>query len=442
MSATLSSSPPQIKVPDPAPSGPIGAAPRSRVHQSAVAVPPAHWGLRRMDDAARVVGVVAPHYNLERLSYLLPVHGYRFVTLRRLPLQRLETGGTFWANTPILLDRSVPLVHTWNMLPPNARRFVISFELELPRYLGRPRAWQMRMGLRLLSSRRCRAILALSDIAARLAREQLSEAGHVDAANKVRTFRGAVMPSRHDAEMSGAPATPPVATPPRDDASASVPLRLLFVGADGIRKGLIPTLDALDELRRGGVDARLTLVSSIRPSTFITGPDPVAAADAVRARVAAAAEWIDHRAAMPNADVRRALREHDLLLLPTFEDSLGWAIVEAGMESLPTIGTNIFAVPELIDDGATGRLIGVPLDRESRWRGLRLEGDARRAAVGETNELVRRELVRVLSEVAADRALLRHWGAAAREKMHRQYHPDLAAAELKQIYDAAIFGGG
>src|SRR3982751_2886615 len=123
------------------------ASPPSRVHQSAAAVPARHWGVRRMDDASRVVGVVAPHYNLERLSYLLPVPGYRFVTLRRLPLHRLEKGGTFWGNTPLLLDRSVPLVHTWNMLPPNARRFVISFELELPRYLGRPRPWQMRTGL-------------------------------------------------------------------------------------------------------------------------------------------------------------------------------------------------------------------------------------------------------------------------------------------------------
>src|SRR5437867_8429551 len=126
-------------------------------HFAAAQAPPAHWGLRRINCASTrpcPVGVVAPHYNLERLSYLLPVPGYRFVTVKRLPLHRLEKRGSFWSHTPLLLDRSLPLIHTWNLLPVNARRFVVSFELELPRYLGKPRAWQMSVGRRLLSSER------------------------------------------------------------------------------------------------------------------------------------------------------------------------------------------------------------------------------------------------------------------------------------------------
>src|SRR5687768_13152292 len=117
----------------------------TNVHNSATPAPPKRWGVRRRRSEPRAVGVVSPHYGLERVSYMLPVPGYEFHTVRRVPFQRLEKSGTFWANTPVLLDRSASLVHTFNMLPLNGPRFVTSFEVELPRYLGNPRPWQMNL---------------------------------------------------------------------------------------------------------------------------------------------------------------------------------------------------------------------------------------------------------------------------------------------------------
>ncbi len=175
--------------------------------------------------------MVAPNYGLEHLTYLMQMPYYRHVLLRRLPLHRFERTGTFWDKTPIFLRAPVPLVHTFNHLPMNGPPFILSFESELPFYLGPHRDWQHRLGYRLLAGSRCRALLSLSDTAGALARQKFTDMGLPEIAAKIQTFRGAVLPSRQQGQRSyGAEATP---------------LRLIFVGADGLRKGIAPVLQAI-----------------------------------------------------------------------------------------------------------------------------------------------------------------------------------------------------
>ncbi|MBC7973938.1 MAG: hypothetical protein H7138_03060, partial [Myxococcales bacterium] len=127
------------------------------------APPPARLvvGLRR----ANAVGIVAPSYGSEKVSYGLAPEGYTFHKVARIPLHRFERSGTFWHQTPLLLDHPVALVHTFNELPVGLRPFVVSFENELPRYLGEPAPWQLDAGYALIASARCRGVLALSEAA-------------------------------------------------------------------------------------------------------------------------------------------------------------------------------------------------------------------------------------------------------------------------------------
>jgi len=71
-----------------------------------------------------------------------------------VPPYRVERSGTFWRQTPLVLDHPVSLVHTFNELPVGMRPFVVSFENELPRYLGTPSHWQLDAGYALLASGR------------------------------------------------------------------------------------------------------------------------------------------------------------------------------------------------------------------------------------------------------------------------------------------------
>lgn len=56
-------------------------------------------------------------------------------------------------------------------------------------------------------------------------------------------------------------------------------------------------------------------------------------------------------------DVNNVLRGCDLFVLPTHQEALGQAFIEAMAMGLPVIGTRVDGVPELIDDGVNGLLV-------------------------------------------------------------------------------------
>src|SRR5271154_1296077 len=103
------------------------------------------------------VAVTAPSYGMERVSYMIPSSRHRYIKLHRIPINRWEKRGTFLDQTPIVIGPKVDLVHTFNQIAVN-RDFVVTVEMELPRYLGQPKNWQMSVGLKYLASDRCRGI--------------------------------------------------------------------------------------------------------------------------------------------------------------------------------------------------------------------------------------------------------------------------------------------
>ncbi|MGB7087310.1 MAG: glycosyltransferase family 4 protein [Phormidesmis sp.] len=364
---------------------------------------------------------MAPHYGMERVSYVMNPKGYRFESLRRVPFQRLNSDSSFLDNTALLTNPSVDLVHTMNMLPINGDRFVVSFELELPRYLDEYRAWQHRLGHRLLASARCRQILSISDVGARLMKEQFQQLGLPEIAQKISVFRGAVVPSLNSQSRRY-----------RDHG----PLRCLFVGGAGFRKGIMPVVEALETLRKGEIDVELTVISAIQLDEYVSGNAPPLAS-AVCEKLAAL-PWVTHHLSLSNRRVRRLMQEQDLLLLPSFDETLGWVVIEAGMEGLGVVTTDIFAFPELVQEGVTGRMLTLPKNKQSRWHGLTMTESAREKAWIEEGHQLATQLVAVLEDVAADRSLVSQWGQGNYDKMMRLYHPDMAAVQLSQIYSAAL----
>jgi glycosyltransferase involved in cell wall biosynthesis len=389
---------------------------------SSVASPAVHFSLLRRPEPIQKVGIIAPHYGMEHVSYVMSPEGYQHVTLKRLPFQRLEKQGTFWNYTPLVLDASVPLIHTMNMLPLNGERFVVSYELEMPRYLGPYRQWQHQLGYRLMASNRCKALMCISEIGASLLRQQLNAMNMTEVAQKVSVFRGAVLPSLE----------PVYEQAPREQG----PLKLLFIGAEAFRKGLIPTVDALEALRKQGMDLELTVISSLKPADYVMGT--VCPSGAQWQQKLRELPWVTYHANVANAEVRQIIRAHDLLLLPSFDETLGWVIVEAGMEGVASIATNVFAFPEIIDDGHSGRMIPVQLNAQSRWRGLSMDLKERDVARLEDNEVIQQGLMRILTEVFENRPLVRQWGHAAYEKMQAMYNPIRSGRMLQIIYDQAL----
>jgi glycosyltransferase involved in cell wall biosynthesis len=217
------------------------------------------------------------------------------------------------------------------------------------------------------------------------------------------------------------------------------PLRLLYVGRIAPDKGVHLLMEAFDRLTREGLSLELTLIGKpgLMPYDLLSrllGGDPRALAavsefyghslrswlvkevlgqhrsygGALRARLSPqAAARVRFRGTVPLAELIRAYRAADLLVLPSiWQESYGLPVAEAMACGVPVLASASGGVPELIEDGVTGRLVP------------RLETDA---------------LVGALRELAADAVRLRAMGHAARARAQRLTWSS-SAERLERLY--------
>ena len=137
----------------------------------------------------------------------------------------------------------------------------------------------------------------------------------------------------------------PVARP----AAAPAPLRILAVGRLSPEKGHAGLLHAFDALRRGGVDARLTII----------GDGPLRGE---LARLVAAlgldghCELLGQRA---EGEVLEALAGADLFVMSSFMEGLPVVLMEAMGMGVPVVAPCVAGIPELVRHDVTGLLYTV-----------------------------------------------------------------------------------
>jgi glycosyltransferase involved in cell wall biosynthesis len=218
------------------------------------------------------------------------------------------------------------------------------------------------------------------------------------------------------------------------------PLRLLYVGRIAPDKGVHLLMDAFDRLVREGLDLELTLIGKpgLLPydllSRLLGGDERALAAvhgfyghslrswlakeilghgrsygDALRARLSpAAAARVRFLGTVPQPTLIRAYRGADALVLPSvWQESYGLPVAEAMACGVPVLASASGGVPELIEDGVTGRLVP------------RLDTQA---------------LTSALREMAADRPRLLEMGAAARIRAERLLPWARSAERLERLY--------
>lgn len=106
-------------------------------------------------------------------------------------------------------------------------------------------------------------------------------------------------------------------------------------------------------------------------------------------------------------DVTNVLASLDVFVLPTHQEALGTAFIEAGAMGLPAVASNVDGVPEVILEGKTGYLVPAH------------DGKA---------------LIEPISRLLADPVLRQSMGANATEFVRRKFAREVMAQGMEQLY--------
>jgi glycosyltransferase involved in cell wall biosynthesis len=183
---------------------------------------------------------------------------------------------------------------------------------------------------------------------------------------------------------------------PRERAPGD-PLRVLTVARLEPRKGQEVLLEAVAQLRRDGHEVSLEVV----------GDGPARERAERRAEELGIAGSVTFAGAVDRERVADHYARADVFCLPSFAEGVPVVLMEAMASGLPVVATQVMGIPELVQDGRTGRL--VPPGR----------ADA---------------LATALRELAADGDLVARLGEAARRRVVQDYALADSAAALEALF--------
>lgn len=175
------------------------------------------------------------------------------------------------------------------------------------------------------------------------------------------------------------------------------PLRLLCVARLIERKGQHHLIEALRLLSAEGLDLRLELV----------GEGDARAANEALARSLGVADRVTFAGYVPRERIAERYRAAHVFVLPSYNEGMSVATLEAMAAGLPTVVTRTGGADELVVEGATGHIFA--------W------GDVP-------------ALANLLRALASDRVRVRRMGAAARARA-REFTWDAAASRYLAMLD-------
>jgi starch synthase len=170
---------------------------------------------------------------------------------------------------------------------------------------------------------------------------------------------------------------------------------ILFVGREFERKGGTILLDAFARLRRARPRARLLVAGPVAPLALPEGAEQLGA--------------------VPYDGLAALFARATVFAMPTLHEPYGIAFLDAMACAVPCVGTRVEAVPEIVEDGATGLLV-----------------PARDAAA----------LAAALERLLASPDLARRMGERGRERVASRFRWPLVARRVEDLLRAAAARAG
>ncbi|MDO8384135.1 MAG: glycogen synthase [Microbacterium sp.] len=135
--------------------------------------------------------------------------------------------------------------------------------------------------------------------------------------------------------------------------------------------------------------------------------------------------WVDR--VLPRRELRALLSAATTFVCPSVYEPLGIVNLEAMACGAAVVGTATGGIPEVVDDGVTGRL--VPIEQLQDGSGTPVDP-----------ERYVRDLADVLTEVVSDPARAAEYGRAGRERAAASFSWERIAAETHDLYTRVVGG--
>lgn len=193
---------------------------------------------------------------------------------------------------------------------------------------------------------------------------------------------------------------------------------VVFVGRITRQKGLPYLLRAVELLPD---DVQLVLCAGA-PDTPEILAEVTSLVEGLRSRRSGVV-WIKRM--LPRDQLVAVLASSTVFVCPSIYEPLGIVNLEAMAVGLPVVGTATGGIPEVIDDGVTGRL--VPIEQVQDGTGTPLDPDRFVADLGAA-----------LTEVVSDEARAAAWGVAARRRVEEHFTWTAIGERTQAVYASVV----
>jgi len=367
---------------------------------------------------------VGIHYRY--YSYATAVYGNGspnadYITVPFIPFNKLKYKQGFLGNVKFFSPvPKVDFFHTMNNIVVNKKKWIITFESRLPRFFEPYFSDEsiMSWAYEKLLSEYCTHILPMSNAAKFRFLNVAKRFGYryKDFKNKVKIVY------------------PGIKSPLQKFKREDDKVRLLFIGNDFFRKGGQVLVDSFLELFPEYPELELIIVSAMNANDYVTHADKKVKNEYIK--IITNHPNIKLYSNVPHENISMSIiPSADINILTTFDDTFGYVIAEAMLAGLPNIVTNIFAIPEMVQDGVNGYLIELPVD-EYNMIEIFYERDIvkKKRWVEEQGLLIKENLKKYISCLIEDEELREEMGRKGREKALANFDYRIRNKRLENIY--------
>lgn len=315
------------------------------------------------------------------------------------------------------------LLHSYNAVPLWwGKPWLVTFESRMPRVFS-GNEWLGRLLRQRLLGGDCRAVIALSQWAARLFQHYNSDWDQLPVAErKLRVLHP----------------TTPIRSREVRRLRRGETLRLAFVGNQFARKGGVAAVRLAKRAALAGIPLTIDIISGLRygSSNHCDFRDSRAYADDIH--LLKTLPNVRFYGARSNQFVLERLEQAHFTFLATLHETYGFSVIEGFSCGTPAITSNVCAQPE-INDPSRGIILNLPLDDLNCWTGV----EGYRSAdywdlVNPTYDSLAAQAFEAIQAIHENPETVEKLSVGAIEAAATRHNPANAAMVLNQIYAGAL----